>query len=642
MLPQSKARPTGPPPRSRSPPGRAPAEDEPRFPREPGSLELAAIRWRDKAVAAVEWRLWMQLPGLAREALRLGMTREILAVTGVGFLAADRALWSQSSDPGTFALMEGVVTKWKALSPDMGTGGKGVPHPCYSGGVFRVSPNRPLAGLKSAVFIERVDAIEDQLADYNPDTGEAGRREAAIQMIYRQVSTVQDLEVMAPEEVATWSFKPTVARVLAHSCQVARIRAQRREARVQEEAGLGDHYECPRLGATPVSAGTQANALALCDVPASLAALERQHERAGIPGLGVTVAPSKAPAMLARAEAAGIYVQRELEERARLLQIASRKDSLKSAASALRAWHGFATLVLGYGEGATLPPRSVQDALLWGAIFKNSGTAANYLSFVKWACTLEGLDITWYGPRVSMLLKGFKKVALQDVAQKLETRLLMTETLMHEVNTVAESLEGFLFPAMSSLSWSLLSRVQSEILPLELGSPADLEVLPMGRHSAVVISPDERSVAIRLRRRKNKPQGSVLVRKCICTRSATSLICPVHMLVAHVKGMHIEPGQKLFPGVTPAIALRMYHRFLTLVGQPKAKKYTFKSFRAGKASAMAGEGFTLGQILEAGEWRSRAVFNYLDVDAIDAAEVLRQTIDHSDVEDAAEETEEMD
>ena len=67
-----------------------------------------------------------------------------------------------------------------------------------------------------------------------------------------------------------------------------------------------------------------------------------------------------------------------------------------------------------------------------------------------------------------------------------------------------------------------------------------------------------------------------------------------------------------------------------------AEQYTLKSFRAGKATEMAAQGFTLAQILDAGEWKSRAVYNYIDANTADQAELLRQTIEAPDDEENSE------
>ena len=57
-----------------------------------------------------------------------------------------------------------------------------------------------------------------------------------------------------------------------------------------------------------------------------------------------------------------------------------------------------------------------------------------------------------------------------------------------------------------------------------------------------------------------------------------------------------------------------------LVASPE--RYRWKSFRAGKASALARAGHPFPQILQAGEWRSAAVLNHVDHDVLDMAAFL--------------------
>ena len=61
-------------------------------------------------------------------------------------------------------------------------------------------------------------------------------------------------------------------------------------------------------------------------------------------------------------------------------------------------------------------------------------------------------------------------------------------------------------------------------------------------------------------------------------------------------------------------------------------EYTFKTFRAGHATALAEEGKSLGHILRAGEWKSSAMLNCMDEDAVDAAQLLDLVLDDSDDE----------
>ena len=74
-------------------------------------------------------------------------------------------------------------------------------------------------------------------------------------------------------------------------------------------------------------------------------------------------------------------------------------------------------------------------------------------------------------------------------------------------------------------------------------------------------------------------------------------------------------------------------RILTLLAVPGASSFTLKAFRAGKATALAAAGFSIGDILRAGEWCSRAFLAYIDEDAVDAAQLLQQTLAASDEEE---------
>ena len=61
---------------------------------------------------------------------------------------------------------------------------------------------------------------------------------------------------------------------------------------------------------------------------------------------------------------------------------------------------------------------------------------------------------------------------------------------------------------------------------------------------------------------------------------------------------------------------------------PNASSFTYKCFRAAKATAMAAEGESLGAILTADEGRSHAFAAYVDEGEIDAARVLLTTLEN--------------
>jgi len=381
-----------------------------------------------------------------------------------------------------------------------------------------------------------------------------------------------------------------------------------------------------------LSANEYGSALAVTDLDDKMRLLQEKADRFGVPGLGSSMAPAQMPGALARAEAEGHDVQGLLADRVKAITLHTRSGSLKGVAAALKAWHGFAVLVLGYGEQATLPPRSPQDVLMWAATFKNSGTAANYLAAVKWACLSEGLDTAWYGDRMFALVKGLAKVKLTQVAQTISCKALLTSEAVQRTVCVADGLDDGQWAPFALASWNFLARVQSEMVPLEVGTAQKCLTLPPGRHSSVYVSEDELTLAIRFQKRKNRPSGSYLRRPCTC-KATTPQFCVVHRVMRWIKEQDLSDGDRLF-SVSGTSAARKLGRYLTLCGTAGAEAYTLKAFRAGRATEMAALGFTLPAILEAGEWKSRAVFNYVDIAVADHAEVLRQSIEASDDEDA--------
>ena len=97
----------------------------------------------------------------------------------------------------------------------------------------------------------------------------------------------------------------------------------------------------------------------------------------------------------------------------------------------------------------------------------------------------------------------------------------------------------------------------------------------------------------------------------------------------HIGGL--ENGQRLCE-FTPHTFLSQLKRLLAILQIGGAEKTTLKCFRAGKATAMAAEGRGLGEILTAGEWRSKAFLRYIDEDMVDAAQLLSEAIEQSDGE----------
>ena len=74
--------------------------------------------------------------------------------------------------------------------------------------------------------------------------------------------------------------------------------------------------------------------------------------------------------------------------------------------------------------------------------------------------------------------------------------------------------------------------------------------------------------------------------------------------------------------VKPYQTMKLIKQACAMLKVENAEALSWKSFRAGKASAMANKGDSLGKILQYGEWSSTALLNYIDENCIGEARAL--------------------
>lgn len=174
------------------------------------------------------------------------------------------------------------------------------------------------------------------------------------------------------------------------------------------------------------------------------------------------------------------------------------------------------------------------------------------------------------------------------------------------------------------VSWMYLLRMQSEGLTVCKGEAADLTKLPSDRDSGIFV--EKEVLHLVLRERKRRPEGSHLQCKCCCGTERFCVKCEFEERFGTVK-----PGQKLWE-FNSGQFLRQLKEQLRFLGIAEYSELTWKSFRAGKATEMANDGYGLGQILLAGEWRSVSFLRYLDIEKANPCKLLCSTIDESDGE----------
>ncbi|CAD7935941.1 unnamed protein product [Amoebophrya sp. A120] len=174
-----------------------------------------------------------------------------------------------------------------------------------------------------------------------------------------------------------------------------------------------------------------------------------------------------------------------------------------------------------------------------------------------------------------------------------------------------------------------LLRLKDEALPLRRGLPTDgpsLSLRSAERHSAVFVHSNALHVV--LRSRKNRDEGTHLVRPCSCGSVPADLkrlvswreICPVHVVGAFVRSK--KHGEALFPSITYKFILDKMKE----AGRAEAAPANFgtQSLRRGAAQSIVACGGNLRDILVAGEWSSKAFREYLDREEIFKAGILEQ------------------
>ena len=156
------------------------------------------------------------------------------------------------------------------------------------------------------------------------------------------------------------------------------------------------------------------------------------------------------------------------------------------------------------------------------------------------------------------------------------------------------------------VSHCCLLRVRSEALPIVLGDTSMLGRPLAGLPALLIVGESE--VVLRLARRKNRTEETVITRECVCARSRS--MCCVHVLGELTKS--IPTGSQLFAGYTGSQALAALRSRLRKIGVADADAYRLHDFRRGHAQDLATRGRSLSTILKAGDWRSSAFTAYLD------------------------------
>jgi len=585
---------------------------------------VQVLKLRQAVLEAITWEDWAKLRASVKTLAQLPMTATALAESGIGLLLNDVAL-DRHLGPVS-AYRAAAVDKWKAIAVDQ-------PVRKRARSPTSAALNRSWSSVSFAADTEtmrvHLAALDDQPAAKAPTY-----RNVAARLVLHGLSKPSHLVGLQPDEAASIFTKidevALARRVVLkvahrHSLAVANELADAQ----QRSSGSGRlNDERP-----PCSVGTIIAQLRVEVFQAKYDKWVGGLQEAGIPDGGVHALPRHLIDAVRRAAIEYEKVRELLDDGVEVLKLSSQKRSAGSVAAGLKCWSMFAREVLRYDAARDIPPRCSQDVQRWLPIFRNARTAANYLGYLRWACKANRLDLAWDDLQLGVILRGARVRTLDTIGTAMPAKWRLTTALVAQVVGLMDVLPGIAegMQECTIASWSGLLRVQSEAIGLEKGDPGEITGIAPSRHSSVYIDADE-SLVIGLRRRKHRPRGSVLIRKCICAKRGAS-VCPPHRFRALLEEK--ATGERLWHFSADELR-KQVRRCLGLLRVEGASAYTLKAFRAGHASELAASGAGWANVLAAGEWKSLAALSYVDPDEVDAAAAAWEAVAASSDEEATD------
>ena len=604
------------------------------------ATDRETIEIRDELVEAFAAQLLHVKRDLIRRLERLQVTARGLAVSGLPHLFKDKT-FRESLHTLDVVKVETMVGRWRRDFRD------GEEHGSLPG---RKLIAKPLAGLGADTFMVRVAELADWLRDAGQEHEEelALYRRLAARLVLRRLTSWRMLDSVLPDEIEEFGKSMVEKAVLRRAVEYATQKGGRKRSfsgtpvKAMTVSQVLTPGESPEMGqpslvgaaVAPVNARGQSAFVLGENLSAEQVKQAEQYwddkvEEAGMGRFG-TLAPREAIRAAGRAVTEGVDVTSLMVGRAKMMQVEVVKKSLPSVASGLKAWHGFAVEVLKYEEDASLPPREGKHMVAYVSVFRCSGTAANYVGYVRWACKTFDLSLEWDTAEIKAVINGIKKRTVRQFGGRLPQKWLLTSSIVCQVVSLAKSLAPKQWQALCTLAWAFLLRVQSEGVELQFGSAKEVLDLPEGYHSALVVGESE--LILRLRARKHRPRGSVLRKRCEC-EVVGQTACALCFMKEYVKEVKPQPGDRVYGGSASEFS-KTLRRMLVLLGIPGGELFTLKAYRAGRASEMARGGASWQALQAAGEWRGMSPLSYVAHAAIDDAAFLDTVVAASSDEEA--------
>ena len=320
---------------------------------------LQCLKFRDRFV---ECLVWDTAPsrGLLRQISQSTVTVEALAISGLPQLLKLPELMAKC-DSTTATLARAAIEAWRVQFQQTPKGER-------TGTVCRI-----LGDLSVSTFNQKVFNLAEWLTmlDGSPvGVIEASTKRVAMRLVWNRLYGWEHLDSLLPEEVVEFGDSDAERAMLRRAVAAATTRGdhkRRYEAGPPLTGASSSTLACiptssPSSSSTTVqSLPSSSCALSLADrltveqVRSAEDFWAQELTDSGVPGFG-KAKPSDMIRAMRDAQSRGTDVQTILSHQSKLIQAETRRHSLPSTASALKAWHGFAVDVLHYGGDASFPP----------------------------------------------------------------------------------------------------------------------------------------------------------------------------------------------------------------------------------------------------------------------------------------------
>ena len=294
--------------------------------------------------------------------------------------------------------------------------------------------------------------------------------------------------------------------------------------------------------------------------------------------------------------------------------------SLNSFRSGVRCYLNFAETVLKV-RGSVLPP-TLAALLSWSQMFRCADTFSNYLSHVKLACELIDVSTSVFSERS---LWRAKTAILKRGDFRPRKKMFIRLELVKRIVKIGESCPSEkAFAMLYLISYVFLLRLPSEALPITVVQDCRLAK----EKSAVSVHHDK--IGFRFASRKNRLWESYQWRSCWCSQDRST--CPVHVLGPFL--LQYGFGGRPFVATNEKMALSHLRTMLMELRVEEAHLYRTHDLRRGHTQDLVDSGTPAVEVLRLGDWRSRAVHSYVDMDQLENMAVAgAHFMESSDSED---------